>query len=712
MHGLTVTNCSKHLSWSIDQYSVLTVARHTAQVSRDDKPQSPLPENIEILARLKTLEDKVSAMGNASFLSSQSPRQPPAPTPISRTSLSTPIARTIVDEDYRTASELLESVGASYDSNISDDSHGVSLRVEPVNYWPAESYVRRGGHSTPLGTIWLPTKTEALSLLKYYMDNIHYLHPVIDALAVRKMLETVYSDSGIRFYREAAHIALLLSIFASTGYLWTSQEHDELLVFSSPKVATQASSAWSDAALDVADYSRRTSSGSIENIQATIIIEYLIYNNNGFSATCRILHSNTISMARDLSLHRIDIPHRRYKTESEENMAEDETKRRIWWYVASTDWLLAFSGGPQEGTYLIHPAHMHVRYPQIVSGDLIAQSDQSNGSESTPTSMAYFLQRIRLSEICRTIVDSIPRYVDDIDMIDYDQIVALDDQFEDLIKRFPVFFHLDEESRLLSRGTDHKFPHIATQRYLIHLGVLNRRCKLHQPYLRRGFVESKYAFSRDMCLRSARNALEVNRVLEKTKSDLGCAPARFGTVVHHVFMATVVLVMDLCFNKIEGQEEQRQAEVMGACRMLREAKQDSVLSKMFLDPLMDILQKHRALVLSDQKPLSSPPPAVNNSCALPDKRIYDTLKSVSQQPLRFPGVSSGNQCTDNISPMAPPRPASQQYHMTETHDCTGIDEIMQNYIDFGPNMDIPRWNELFADLDSHKAMDGNDFFYE
>lgn len=334
------------------------MARHTVQVSRDDKPQSPLPENIEILARLKTLEDKVSAMGNASFLSAQSPRQPPAPTPISRTSLSTPIARTIVDEDYRTASELLESVGASYDSKvsyilmcqvsiqylsnanrkISDDSHGVSLRVEPVNYWPAESYVRRGGHATPLGTIWLPTKAEALSLLKYYMDNIHYLHPVIDALAVRKILETVYSDSGMRFYREAAHIALLLSIFASTGYLWTSQEHDELLVFSSPKVATQASSAWSDAALDVADYSRRTSSGSVENIQATIIIEYLIYNNNGFSATCRILHSNTISMARDLSLHRIDIPHRRYKTDSEENMAEDETKRRIWWYVASTDW--------------------------------------------------------------------------------------------------------------------------------------------------------------------------------------------------------------------------------------------------------------------------------------------------------------------------------------------------------------------------------------
>lgn len=355
---------------------------------------------------------------------------------------------------------------------------------------------------------------------------------------------------------------------------------------------------------------------------------------------------------------------------------------------------------------------MHVRYPQIVSGDLIAQSDQSNGTESTPTSMAYFLQRIRLSEICRTIVDTIPRYLDDIDMIDYDQIVALDDQFEDLIKRFPVFFHLDEESRLLSRGTDRKFPHIATQRYLIHLGVLNRRCKLHQPYIRRGFVESKYAFSRDVCLRSARTALEVNRLLEKTKNDLGCAPARFGTVVHHVFMATVVLVMDLCFNKIEGQEEQRQAEVMGACRMLQEAKQDSVLSKMFLDPLMDILQKHRALVLSDHRPLSSPMSRAKNYHALPDTRIYDPPRGLPQQPLRFPSVTGANEYTDNISSIVPSRPLSQQYHMTQTHDHTGIDEIMQNYIDFGPNMDIPRWNELFADLDSHQAMDGNDFFSE
>lgn len=95
------------------------MARHTLQAPRDDKQQSPFPENVEILARLKTLEDKVSALGNAPFLSTQSPQQLSPSTPISKTSISTPTARTVVDEDYRTASELLVNVGACYDSNVS-----------------------------------------------------------------------------------------------------------------------------------------------------------------------------------------------------------------------------------------------------------------------------------------------------------------------------------------------------------------------------------------------------------------------------------------------------------------------------------------------------------------------------------------------------------------------------------------------------------------
>lgn len=111
---------------------------------------------------------------------------------------------------------------------------------------------------------------------------------------------------------------------------------------------------------------------------------------------------------------------------------------------------------------------------------------------------------------------------------------------------------------------------MATQRCLIHLGIHTRRSKLHQPFLVRGFTELKYAFSRNACLHSACTVLEVCHMLEEKKDDLAFIPARPGTVVHHVFMAAVVPVMDLCFNEVDGHEEQRQAEVMRACRMLDE----------------------------------------------------------------------------------------------------------------------------------------------
>lgn len=212
------------------------------------------------------------------------------------------------------------------------------MKIEPVNQRIGETCTPRGGHVISIGTIWLPTKTEAISLLKYYMDNIHYLHPVINAYDVGRLLEAVYSGPDIGAYTDASHIALILSIFASTGYLWSSQGNDELLVFGSAKVAIQASSIWSDAALDVLDYSRHTSLGSIEGIQATIITSYLIYCNKGFSTTFRQLHSSTVTMARNLSLHKLDSPHKRQRKNPEANVPEYEIKRRIWWYVVSTDW--------------------------------------------------------------------------------------------------------------------------------------------------------------------------------------------------------------------------------------------------------------------------------------------------------------------------------------------------------------------------------------
>ena len=69
----------------------------------------------------------------------------------------------------------------------------------------------------------------------------------------------------------------------------------------SAQIAFLAPSAWSKYAHDILDHSRRASSGSIEDIQATIIIFYIVYNDKGYSAIFRSLHGIAFMMTRDLS---------------------------------------------------------------------------------------------------------------------------------------------------------------------------------------------------------------------------------------------------------------------------------------------------------------------------------------------------------------------------------------------------------------------------
>lgn len=209
--------------------------------------------------------------------------------------------------------------------------HHISLRVQPISQSLTDPSVIHDDRIR----IQLPTKIEATNLFKCYMDNVHALHPVIDVQSIQHMIDAIYFDPNARVHSDLAHIALLLSIFASASHFWRCEEGRDL-IFASTKDATVMSSLWSKATLDILEYSRRATSGSIEDIQATIIISYLIYNTQGLSTMLRSLNSIMIMMARDLSLHKTDNPR---KVNSEPNgLAEEDIKRRIWWHITATDW--------------------------------------------------------------------------------------------------------------------------------------------------------------------------------------------------------------------------------------------------------------------------------------------------------------------------------------------------------------------------------------
>jgi hypothetical protein len=56
----------------------------------------------------------------------------------------------------------------------------------------------------------------------------------------------------------------------------------------------------------------------------------------GLSKKYWLLHITSITLARDLSIHVLDHPAR----PKSKNVIENEVKRRIWWFLATTDWFV------------------------------------------------------------------------------------------------------------------------------------------------------------------------------------------------------------------------------------------------------------------------------------------------------------------------------------------------------------------------------------
>jgi hypothetical protein len=329
------------------------------------------------------------------------------------------------------------------------------------------------------------------------------------------------------------------------------------------------------------------------------------------------------------------------------------------------------TGGPQEGTYSIHPKHMQVRYPSNVNDmDLDNYGPGSSVPLTEPTSMTYFLLRIHLAEICRSVVDALPPPFADRVGIDYENIIALNRKFDQFLDELPFFFRLDEASRRQSYEIDKRYPEISVQRYIICSTVHSRRFKLNQQFLIRTSLDSRYQYSRDVCLKSARTVIEVKRLLERDTSPFASTHVRMATIIHTLFLATAVLVMDLCFNKTEGLEDQRRTEVVEACRMLQEAEEASVMGYKFLKSLMDILIKYRI--------------------KLPDSN--ETIASHGKNT---------NLDADLLSGDSSSAPGSEKmaYILESSNEFNNLDELWQDFMNTELMQGPKDWDYLYSALD-------------
>lgn len=209
----------------------------------------------------------------------------------------------------------------------------MELDVLPINYSLANS----PPETDSTHKLWLPTRAEVLQILDHYGKEQSYNMHIVHLPTAQRLIERGYDDIANGRAVPPSHLALILTICASSAFRIGS-EGGLAGLFPTPEHARRCTLLWAKSALDVLSQSVRTTAGSLEDVQARMLLSFLVYHLEGFTTRFRSLSSSALILARDLSMHCIDSPQSRGGAAHGDSPQEAEIKRRVWWHLVSTDW--------------------------------------------------------------------------------------------------------------------------------------------------------------------------------------------------------------------------------------------------------------------------------------------------------------------------------------------------------------------------------------
>ena len=303
---------------------------------------------------------------------------------------------------------------------------------------------------------------------------------------------------------------------------------------------------------------------------------------------------------------------------------------------------------------------------------------------SQPTGMSYSLQRIRLAEISRNIVDRTPLVAASLGRPSRDDVMEIDTELQMLANDIPPFFSMSQTELMQTwELSQEQAADVCLQGYMVHFLLYAQWCKLHLPYFTRGFTDPLFASSRDMCVKIARLIVQAETNLDK--SGLGTAARfKFTGLLLGVFMASVVLLMDLCINKSSPNHEQQRGEVSEAFRILEQAKNESETAAKFVGSLMLILRKHHVA------PPGHPMPQATSRQPLESG-------SVQQQTTSGEGATEGARAP--LPVVSRVTDESGVNMAAEGDDWSYFNELAQSF-EQGRDVGFFDWDDIFSSLDS------------
>lgn len=335
---------------------------------------------------------------------------------------------------------------------------------------------------------------------------------------------------------------------------------------------------------------------------------------------------------------------------------------------------------------------MNVQHPSNLDDDEIGSEESVDEKPSSvPTVMSYTLARLELAVVCREFADAT---VDDHFQgleISYDKILQLDRKIHEAYQRLPEFFLFDLTNRQRFNNLYKQRPTIAWQRCLIQQGYYSRLCRLHRQYFIRGARDPLLSYSHVLCLESARKVIQIKRIMDEEEPSFKPNSSVVWSIVHHVFMAAVILLMDVCFNWDDIMGDRRREEVLDACRMLSKAQQSSSVVREGISAMMEILRKHwyhdkeksRAIGFpaSDQSPSG---PAIAASLETEGLRVLPSHK---------PGFS-------DICFIGSVAPLSNPANAVANGGDRQLEDIWSELLDQGGNFvsEPPEWMDLLTEL--------------
>ncbi|KAG9783468.1 hypothetical protein KCU88_g3020, partial [Aureobasidium melanogenum] len=495
------------------------------------------------------------------------------------------VARYIIQvaADERTHGKALFVTGGT----AVDIEEGLN-RTEPV--WLGEKNSRELNEGQVILGLEFPSYNDAMALLYHYIQTVDATYRMLHHPTAWHLLRVLYDDLEANRLPSATQVSFFLCIFAGSAYVSRKK-----LNFESPSLQGHSqvtlAELWVRRAVSL--LTEPPAPPSVEALQTGVGLMHLCTQIEGLRGSFGALAMLSLQMARAMNIHRLDTqPNREHRRKNGADMVELETKRRIWWHMVASDWyvphialphlsltsqrLLSFVGGPNEGTYMLHPRQMETFRPSNVQDLDIPQgvayvTEESYSSPiDSPTSMSYFLHRIESATMVREVVDCLPPSYfaspgkESSDEI-YDNILSLDRKYQQHIESLPPFFQLTIKETASYQALLRAQPYLEWQRYLINLLLHTQLARLHRPFLIRGSREAKYEHSRLQCIRSAETVIEIRN---RAMSDQ--SPGSFTYVLQHFLTAAIILAMDVCFNPDRDQAPRRKQQVMRACRAMEE----------------------------------------------------------------------------------------------------------------------------------------------